>query len=68
MSHRAHWCSAVLYRFSIDCRSSCPWRRSWKDAARDAVDAGYAVWVTPNEIKLDDTQGAAIDRTTQVIR
>lgn len=36
----------------------------WLQAARDAVQAGYAVWsgVFEDAIKLDNTQGATIER------
>lgn len=55
------WKSPVLYQFQIDNRAAGPIRDTWEDAARDAVNGGYAIWV-PEGIKIDSSQGAEIAR------
>lgn len=52
----------MRYQFQIDNRPAAPIRKTWEQAAQDAVSAGYAVWVGYDSIKLDDTQGASIAR------
>lgn len=51
------------YQFQIDGRGfGAAIRNTWEEAAADAVAAGYATWVGPNQIKLDSQQGAEIAR------
>ena len=52
----------MKYLFTIDNRPAAPIRKTWEQAAQDAVNAGYATWTNSNEIRLDSTQGAAIER------
>lgn len=54
---------ALRYQFTIDGRAfNSPLRATWREAAQDAVNDGYAQWVSPDEIRLDSEQGAAIAR------
>ena len=49
------------YQFQLDNRPAGPIRPTWKDAARDAVNDGYAVWTQGgHKAKFDDTQGATV--------
>lgn len=51
------------YQFRIDNRPAAPVRDYWHSAAQDAVSAGYGVWAYHKQaVKLDDTQGASIER------
>lgn len=52
----------MKYQFYIDLRPAGPLRDDWIAAAQDAVNAGYAVWISEDQIKLDRTQGASIER------
>ena len=53
----------MMYQFQIDGRGfNSPIRDKWEHAAQDAVNAGYAVWVGPMEIMLDESNGAEIAR------
>ena len=54
--------AAPAFQFQIDGRAAGRVRDTWEEAAQDAVNAGYAIWVSSNEIKLQSTQGAAIAR------
>jgi len=53
----------MKFQFQIDGRGfGSPLRDTWEAAARDAVQAGYAVWVSGDAIKLsDDASIARID-------
>jgi hypothetical protein len=52
-----------VFQFQIDGRAfGAKIRRSWEEAAQDAVDKGYATWGDHNTIYLDDCQGAEIVR------
>jgi hypothetical protein len=43
------------YQFQIDGRGfKSPLRDTWEAAAHDAVSAGYAVWVSPGEIRINE--------------
>lgn len=56
----------MKYQFLIDGRTfGSEIRDSWKDAAQDAVSAGYAIWIDDNSIKLDESQGAEIRRINE---
>jgi hypothetical protein len=52
----------MQYQFCIDGRPAAQLRTLWVNAAHDAVSAGYAIWVSNDEIRLNDTQGATIER------
>jgi hypothetical protein len=53
----------MKFQFRVGNRPTGPVRDAWIDAARDAVDAGYGVFVGPDTVKiLDNTQGAMIAR------
>jgi len=52
----------MKYQFQIDYRGAAPIRDRWEDAVQDAVNQGYAIWVNPDEARLDTTQGAYIAR------
>lgn len=55
---------ALKFQFQLDGRGfGSPLRDTWKEAAQDAVNAGYAVWDQSGDsdgVKLDAGQGAAI--------
>jgi len=51
----------MKYQFRIDGRQAAPVRDAWREAARDAVEAGYAMW-SHGDIIIDDNQGAEIAR------
>lgn len=51
----------MKYQFQVDNRRAGPIRSTWRDAAQDAVNNGYATWVRDG-IRLDDSQGASIER------
>jgi hypothetical protein len=49
------------FRFTCKGKPSGLWRKSWYDAARDAVLAHQAIWTSPHAVAfLDD--GAEIER------
>lgn len=51
---------AAQYQFQIDGRGfGARVHTEWHLAAQDAVAAGYAIWVGPGEIKLDDQASIA---------
>jgi len=55
--------SVTRYQFQVDGRAANFARDRWKDAAYDAVNAGYATWGSDGQtIYLDDSQGAEIAR------
>jgi len=55
----------LMFQFRLDNRAAGPIRSTWEDAAHDAVHAGYGVWVDPDSVNLDETQGATIERWTK---
>ncbi|WP_371346524.1 hypothetical protein [Ancylobacter sp. IITR112] len=60
----------ALYQFRVDGRAGpSPVRARWRDAADDAVRAGYAVWVlNKTAIKLDESSGGEIARVPPATR
>lgn len=52
----------MKYQFQIDNRPAGPIRDEWVDAARDAVQAGYAEWHDERAVQFDTSQGGAIAR------
>lgn len=53
----------MKYQFRVDGRPAAPIRKTWQEAAQDAVNAGYAIWGRGNsKIHLSDTAGAEIVR------
>jgi hypothetical protein len=55
--------SSKGYQFCIDGRPAGRVRKEWKEAAQDAVTAGYAQWKVPGvEVILASNEGAEIDR------
>ena len=52
----------MMYQFFVDGRAAGPMRRIWEEAAWDAVNAGYAIWIDHGEIKIDTNMGASIER------
>ena len=55
--------SSKGYQFCIDGRPAGRVRKEWRDAAQDAVNAGYGHWNVPGvEVVLASNEGAEIDR------
>lgn len=52
----------MKFQFQIDNRPAAPVREKWEDAARDAIQAGYAEWRDERAVQFDTTQGGAIAR------
>jgi hypothetical protein len=53
----------VKYQFQVDNRSfGSPIRNNWKEAANDAVNAGYAIRISNTSIKLTTNQGATVEK------
>ncbi len=51
------------WQFLVDGRGAGPVRASWKAAARDAVNAEYAVWIDNGlRIRLDSNMGAEVHK------
>jgi len=43
------------YQFQVDGRSfGSPLRENWEEAAADAVNKGYGVWINFDKVKLDE--------------
>lgn len=57
-----------MYVFTVDGREVAPRRSSFKEAAVDAVLAGYASWERGRiSVYLDDALGADIKRISQSV-
>ena len=53
----------MKYQFQVDFRPASPVRKSWTDAAWDAVNAGYATWNEINySVHMDTNAGGSIER------
>lgn len=52
----------MRYQFQIDYRSAAPVRKNWRDAAWDAVNAGYASWREMNYSVNMGNEGGSIER------
>lgn len=52
----------VKYQFQLDGQPHGPLHDEWDHAALDAVAAGYARWLNPNELQIDELRGAWIMR------
>lgn len=44
----------MVFQFQVDGRAAGPIRARWEDAAQDAVNDGYAVWVGDEQIRMND--------------
>lgn len=51
----------IKYVFTVDGREVAPRRSTFRMAAYDAVNAGYAVWWGRCGIKMEPTQGGAVE-------
>lgn len=52
----------MKYQFQVDFRPAAPVRKTWEQAAQDAVNAGYATWQSSDSVRLASNEGASIER------
>ena len=53
---------AIHFQFQLGERPGGTQRDTWDEAARDAVNLGYAIWRDAGSILLDNSHGARIKR------
>lgn len=57
----------MRYQFQIDGRGfGSPIRKEWSDAAQDAVNSGYAVWISDGIKLSEDAEIARIEEPANV--